>query len=129
MKIIVLVVEDEFLLRLEAVDFLEEAGFVVHQASDADEAIALLELHVDIQVVFTDIHMPGSMDGLKLAHYVRGRWPPIKLFIASGLARPLLANRMRVRRQAIPVERSRRQFAGIDSGGKVVVAASARLVP
>ena len=93
MKIIVLVVEDEFLLRLEAVDFLEEAGFVVHQASDADEAIALLELHVDIQVVFTDIHMPGSMDGLKLAHYVRGRWPPIKLFIASGLARPLLEQR------------------------------------
>jgi two-component system, response regulator PdtaR len=90
MKIIVLVVEDEFLLRADTVEFLEEAGFVVHQASNADEAIALLELHVEIQVVFTDIQMPGSMDGLKLAHYVRGRWPPIKLIVTSGLAKPLV---------------------------------------
>src|ERR1700749_3493042 len=90
MKMIILVVEDEFLLRADTVEFLEEANFVVYQASNADDAITLLEQHLDIQVVFTDIQMPGSMDGLKLAHYVRGRWPPIKLFITSGLARPLL---------------------------------------
>jgi CheY-like chemotaxis protein len=90
MKTIVLVVEDEFLLRADAVEFLKDAGFVVHQANNADEAITLLELHVDIQIVFTDIHMPGSMDGLKLAHYVRGRWPPIKFIITSGLTRPLV---------------------------------------
>jgi len=57
--------------------------------TSADEAIQLLELHDDIRVVFTDINMPGSMDGLKLAHYVRGRWPPIKLIITSGQRRPL----------------------------------------
>src|ERR1700677_4926518 len=84
----VLIVEDEFLLRANAVDFFEGAGFIVYDASNADEAIALLELHDDIRVVFTDINMPGSMDGLKLAHYVRGRWPPVKLILTSGLARP-----------------------------------------
>lgn len=63
--------------------------FRVYGASNADEAISLLELHSDIQVVFTDIQMPGSMDGLKLAHYIRGRWPPVKLIITSAHARPL----------------------------------------
>jgi two-component system, response regulator PdtaR len=88
MTIGVLIVEDEFLLRMDAADFMEDAGFTVHQASNADEAIALLELHDDIRVVFTDINMPGSMDGLKLAHYVRGRWPPVKLILTSGHAPP-----------------------------------------
>jgi CheY-like chemotaxis protein len=90
MAIGVLIVEDEFLVRVDAVDFMCAFGFTVYEAGNADEAIALLELHRDIQAVFTDIHMPGSMDGLKLAHYVRGRWPPIKLIITSGHARPLL---------------------------------------
>jgi two-component system, response regulator PdtaR len=84
----VLIVEDEFLLRMDAAEFMKESGFTVYEASNADEAIALLELHGDIRAVFTDIHMPGSMDGLKLAHYVRGRWPPVKLIITSGRARP-----------------------------------------
>jgi CheY-like chemotaxis protein len=84
----VLIVEDEFLLRAEAADYFEEAGFTVYEASNAEQAIALLELHDDIRGVFTDIHMPGSMDGLKLAHYVRGRWPPVKLIITSGHLRP-----------------------------------------
>lgn len=88
MAIGILIVEDEFLLRADAVDFMEDAGFAVYEASNADEAIALLELHSDIRAVFTDIHMPGSMDGLRLAHYVRGRWPPVKLIITSGHARP-----------------------------------------
>ena len=88
MTIGVLIVEDEVLLRAEAVEFIAESGFTVYEASNADEAIALLELHDDIRVVFTDIHMPGSIDGLKLAHYIRGRWPPIKPIITSGRARP-----------------------------------------
>jgi two-component system, response regulator PdtaR len=90
MTIGVLVVEDEFLVRTDAVEFMRVFGFTVYEASSADEAIALLELHSEIQAVFTDIHMPGSMDGLKLAHYVRGRWPPIKLIVTSGHARPLV---------------------------------------
>ena len=89
MGIGVLIVEDEFLLRADAVEFMEHSGFTVHEASNADEAIEVLELHHDIRAVFTDIHMPGTMDGLKLAHYVRGRWPPVKLIITSGYARPL----------------------------------------
>jgi len=88
MAIGVLIVEDEFLLRADAAEFMENSGFTVYEASNADEAIALLERHVDIRAVFTDIHMPGSMDGLKLAHYVRGRWPPVKLILTSGNARP-----------------------------------------
>jgi two-component system, response regulator PdtaR len=88
MAIGVLIVEDEFLLRADAVEFMETSGFAVYEASNADEAIAILERHADIRAVFTDIQMPGSMDGLKLAHYVRGRWPPVKLIITSGRARP-----------------------------------------
>ena len=85
----VLIVEDEFLLRADAVGVMEDLGFIVYEAANADEAIGLLELHADIRVVFTDINMPGSMDGLKLAHYIRGRWPPVKLILTSGQTRPL----------------------------------------
>jgi two-component system, response regulator PdtaR len=81
----VLIVEDEFLLRMDAASFIEDAGFLVYEAENADEAIRLLELHATIRFVFTDVNMPGSMDGLKLAHYVRGRWPPVKIIITSGL--------------------------------------------
>lgn len=81
---VVLVVEDEFLIRLHAVDVIREGGFAVIEAADADEAVAILEARSDIVAVFTDIQMPGSMDGLKLAHAVRNRWPPIKILAASG---------------------------------------------
>lgn len=84
---LVLVVEDEVLVRLNAVFHLEEAGFDTLQAGNADEAIALLESRKDITIVFTDIHMPGSMDGLRLAHAIRDRWPPIELVVTSGLKR------------------------------------------
>jgi CheY-like chemotaxis protein len=60
------------------------SGFNVVEAGNADEAIAILEARPDIRVVFTDIQMPGSMDGLKLAQFVRGRWPPIKIVATSG---------------------------------------------
>jgi CheY-like chemotaxis protein len=84
---VVLVVEDEPLLRMLAVEVVEEAGFVAIEARDADEAVALLESRSDISVLFTDIDMPGSMDGIKLAHAVRGRWPPIKILLVSGQVR------------------------------------------
>jgi CheY-like chemotaxis protein len=81
---VVLIVEDEFLLRMDAVDMIQAAGFDVVEAANADEAILILEARPDITVVFTDIQMPGSMDGLKLAQAIRGRWPPIKIVATSG---------------------------------------------
>jgi len=83
-KEVVLVVEDEFLVRLHAVHLVEQAGFEAVEAANADEAISILEARKDIRIVFTDIHMPGSMDGLKLAHAIRERWPPIELIVTSG---------------------------------------------
>jgi CheY-like chemotaxis protein len=82
---VVLVVEDEFLIRMHAAEMIEDAGFDVVEASNADEAVAILEARLDIAVVFTDIQMPGSMDGLKLARAVRNRWPPIHIVATSGL--------------------------------------------
>lgn len=81
---VVLVVEDDFLLRMDAVDIVREAGFEAVEASSADEAIEILEARPNIHVVFTDVQMPGSMDGLKLARYIKDRWPPIKIVATSG---------------------------------------------
>jgi CheY-like chemotaxis protein len=81
---VVLIVEDDFLLRLDAVDMVGAAGFEVVDAANADQAIEILEARPDITVMFTDIQMPGSMDGLKLARAVRGRWPPVKIVATSG---------------------------------------------
>ena len=83
-KPVVLVVEDEVLIRMNTVDMIEDAGFHVLEAANADEAIVLLETRLDIRVVFTDIDMPGSMNGVRLAQAVRGRWPPIKIIATSG---------------------------------------------
>ena len=84
---VVLIVEDEFLIRMDAVDMIRAAGFDVVEAANADEAILILEDRPDITVVFTDVHMPGSMDGLKLAAAIRGRWPPIRIVATSGRAK------------------------------------------
>ena len=81
---VVLIVEDEPLVRVGACNMIEDAGFEVIEAASADEAIRILESRSDIRVVFTDVHMPGTMDGLRLAHAVRGRWPPIKIIVTSG---------------------------------------------
>ena len=81
---LVLVVEDEPLIRFNAVDLIECAGFDVVEAADADQAIGILADRMDVAVVFTDIDMPGSMDGLKLAAAVRKRWPGIEIIITSG---------------------------------------------
>src|SRR3979411_1069426 len=75
----VLVVEDEMVLRMRAVDIVEDAGFTAVKAVNADEAMSILESRSDISLLFTDIQMPGSMDGLKLAHAVHDRWPGIKI--------------------------------------------------
>jgi CheY-like chemotaxis protein len=84
-KAVVLVVEDEALIRISALQIIEDAGFAVAEASNADEAIRILQNRTDIRAVFTDIRMPGSMDGWKLARAIRGRWPPIHLILASAL--------------------------------------------
>ena len=80
----VLVVEDEMLVRMDIVDELISAGFEVLEAGDADEAIAVLNDNPRIRAIFTDIDMPGRMDGLKLAALVRDRWPPVKIIVTSG---------------------------------------------
>ena len=82
--ITVIVVEDETLVRMDIAMSLQDEGFTVLEAYDADEAIGLLDTHPEIRLMFTDIDMPGSMDGLKLAKAVRDRWPPVKIIVASG---------------------------------------------
>jgi two-component sensor histidine kinase len=85
----VLVVEDEMVLRMRAVDIVEDAGFKAIEAVNADEALSILESRSDISLLFSDIQMPGTMDGLKLAHAVHDRWPSIKIILVSGQVRPL----------------------------------------
>lgn len=86
---VVLLVEDEPLVRMTAADELEEAGFRVLEAANADIALSMLEARFsDIRVLFTDVNMPGSMDGLALAEQVHERWPHILLVISSGYAQP-----------------------------------------
>lgn len=83
-RIAVLVVEDEALIRMDMVGQLEDEGFRVFEAATADEAIVILQAEPAIRLMFTDIDMPGSMDGLKLAAAVRDRWPPVKIIVTSG---------------------------------------------
>jgi CheY-like chemotaxis protein len=86
-SIAVLVVQDEPLLLYDAVETIEEAGFTAYGVRSADEAIRTLERRFDIRIMFTDIDVPGSMDGLKLAHAVKNRWPPITIMVTSGMKR------------------------------------------
>jgi CheY-like chemotaxis protein len=88
-KNIVLVVEDDFLVRSGAADMIRDLGFEAIEAADADEAIELLERPDDIDILFTDMQMPGSMDELRLIAVVRNRWPPIALLVTSSQVRPL----------------------------------------
>jgi DNA-binding NtrC family response regulator len=83
-QITILVVEDEALIRMDIVDQLEEEGFAVFEASTADQAVDILSAEPSICLLLTDIDMPGSMDGLKLAVAVRRRWPPVKIIVISG---------------------------------------------
>lgn len=81
---VVLVVEDELMVRMNAVVTLQEIGFEAVAARNADEAINALETRDDIWAVFTDVQMPGQMDGLRLAKVIRDRWPPVALLVTSG---------------------------------------------
>jgi CheY-like chemotaxis protein len=80
----ILVVEDETLIRMVGAEILEDAGFDVLEAADADEALCILKAHEDVLLLFSDIDMPGSMDGLNLARIVHERWPNIRLLLTSG---------------------------------------------
>src|SRR4051794_40491786 len=84
----VLVVEDEMVLRMRALDIVKDAGFNAVEAVNADQAMSILESRSDISLLFTDIQMPGSIDGLKLAHAVHQRWPAIKIMLVSGQVKP-----------------------------------------
>jgi len=84
----VLVVDDEPVLRMILVDLLEGEGYAVEEASNAAEALEVLQALPSIRIVVTDIQMPGSMDGLRLARYLRDAYPPIALIVSSGAVRP-----------------------------------------
>jgi two-component sensor histidine kinase/DNA-binding NarL/FixJ family response regulator len=88
----VLVVEDEMVLRMRAVDIVEDAGFTAVEAVSADEALSILESRADISLLLSDIQMPGTIDGLKLAHAVHDRWPSIKIILVSGQMKPSAAD-------------------------------------
>ncbi|WP_225247026.1 response regulator [Agrobacterium tomkonis] len=82
-----MIVDDEALIRFDLIDHFEAAGYTVFEAENADQAIAVLERHKSIRVVLTDVQMPGSMDGVRLAHYIRDRYPPTVLIVTSGALR------------------------------------------
>ncbi|MDW6026655.1 response regulator [Mesorhizobium sp. BAC0120] len=84
----ILIVEDEPLIRMDLAEMLEEIGFSVCEAANADEAIVILESDPAITAVVTDVEMPGTMDGLALTFVVRNRWPPCQLIVVSGQRRP-----------------------------------------
>jgi CheY-like chemotaxis protein len=89
---VVLIVEDEELLRVHAANLLEDAGFEVVHAADADAALEILTGRNDVRVLFTDIQMPGEFNGMELAHRVHEQWPNVLLLITSGAAPPLQAD-------------------------------------
>jgi len=83
---IILVAEDEALVRQLSVCELEDAGYRVIEAADAGQAIAILETGVPVDVLFTDVNMPGDMDGIRLVRLVHSRWPDVGLIVTSGRA-------------------------------------------
>ena len=85
---LILVVDDEPLLRLLAREFLEEMGFRVLEAPNAESALSLLEGRTDVDLLFTDVHMPGAIDGMSLARKVGARWPGVHVLMTSGRERP-----------------------------------------
>jgi two-component system, response regulator PdtaR len=90
---VVLVVEDHPLVRMGVLELMIEAGFETLEASSASEAIQILEARPEIHLVLTDAETPGTMDGIELAHYIRNRWPPIRLIVVSG-KRPIASEEL-----------------------------------
>lgn len=91
---LVLIVEDEPLVRELAVAAIQDAGFEVVEAASADEAVCILQGRSDVGVLFTDVNMPGQLDGLGLARLVHEHWPAIRLVVTSGrgLSEPVPAD-------------------------------------
>ncbi|MBS3848262.1 MULTISPECIES: response regulator [Devosia] len=87
---VVLVVEDEAMILLDTVDMLENAGVTAIEAANARQALSILEDQSGVDVVFTDIDMPGDMNGLALAAEIRSRWPAIPVILTSGHMKPEL---------------------------------------
>jgi CheY-like chemotaxis protein len=83
-KVVVLIVEDELVLRLSAAAMLESLGYDVVLAASAEQAIAILERDARIRVVFSDIDLGAGMNGVRLAETIRNRWPPVELIVTSG---------------------------------------------
>lgn len=90
-EIVVLIVDDEPIILMDLAEMVAESGYVPIEAANADQAISLLERHPEIRMLVTDIEMPGSMDGLKLATAVRKRWPPVVIIVTSGRILPVTA--------------------------------------
>jgi DNA-binding NtrC family response regulator len=84
----ILVVEDDGLIRMDLADVLSESGFDVVEAANADQALALLESGIPVKAMLTDIDMPGSMNGLKLANLTASRWPECRIIVISGRFSP-----------------------------------------
>lgn len=128
----VLIVEDEMILRMRAVDIVEDAGFNPVEAVNADEALSILESRSDISLLFTDIQMPGSIDGLKLAHAVHDRWPSIKIILVSGQVKPSDAERPAESRffgKPLAVERMISELQTMVGAGALRIVADATISP
>src|SRR5579859_5682550 len=84
----ILIVEDEAFVRLLGADMLAQAGFRVIEAGDGEQALEFLEADSDVQLLFTDVNLTGTLDGLALARQVHERWPRIGIIVVSGQASP-----------------------------------------
>ena len=128
----VLIVEDEMILRMRAIDIVEDAGFNPIEAVNADQAVSILESRSDISLLFTDIQMPGSIDGLKLAHAVHDRWPSIKIILVSGQVKPSDAERpagSRFLGKPLDVEQMIKELQAMAGAGALRIVADATLLP
>jgi two-component sensor histidine kinase/DNA-binding response OmpR family regulator len=128
----VLIVEDEMILRMRAIDIVEDAGFNPVEAVNADQAISILESRSDISLLFTDIQMPGSIDGLKLAHAVHDRWPSIKIILVSGQVKPSDPERPAGSRffgKPLGVEQMIAELQAMVGAGALRIVADATLLP
>ncbi len=93
MSITLLIAEDDFIVRMTTAEYLRDAGFQVIEAANADEALDILKSGQSVDLLFTDVRMPGSMDGCELAKRVRAAWPTTHIILTSGYSDELLTAR------------------------------------
>lgn len=96
-----LVAEDDIFVREMIAEFLRDAGFDVVEAGNADEAMAVFEAGTEIDLLFSDVRMPGSMDGGVLAERVKGRWPATHIVLTSGYSSALLETQAKTRERVL----------------------------